>query len=182
MPSYEVIVDGRTYKIEVERRENSRAGSAERSFGSEVESCWSVRLDGREMFVGVAQAGENRLSLIRDGKCFEVRRANGGGNLQVFVASKVFEVAVRDPRSLGNRKPTPAGEAGPQKVIASMPGKVVRVLAVEGEKISAGQPILVMEAMKMQSEVRSPKAGTLTKLHARAGNNANAGDLLAIVE
>lgn len=184
MPSYEVIVSGKTYQVEIEPRQSSPADSAERKSDSDNsgESSWNVRLDGREISVNTLQAGENRLSLILNGKSFEVRQQRVGGNLQVFVGNKAFQVVVRDPRSLRNRKQTASAEAGPQKVIASMPGKVVRVIAVEGQKISAGQGIVVMEAMKMQSELRSPKEGTLTKLHATVGMNANAGDVLAIVD
>jgi len=63
-----------------------------------------------------------------------------------------------------------------------MPGKIVRVLATEGEKISAGQGVAVIEAMKMQNEIKSPKQGTLKKLLAKTGMNVTAGEVLAIVE
>lgn len=63
-----------------------------------------------------------------------------------------------------------------------MPGKVVRVLANQGDSIRSGNGILVIEAMKMQNEVRSPKDGTVKELHAREGMNVNAGDVLAVLE
>ncbi len=63
-----------------------------------------------------------------------------------------------------------------------MPGKVMRILAREGDEISAGQGIIVVEAMKMQNEIRSSKAGILKKLLAREGLNVTAGEVLAIVE
>lgn len=63
-----------------------------------------------------------------------------------------------------------------------MPGKVVRVLAREGDNIVAGQGIAVVEAMKMQNEIRAPRAGVLKKLLAREGMKVNAGELLAIVQ
>jgi biotin carboxyl carrier protein len=63
-----------------------------------------------------------------------------------------------------------------------MPGKVVRVLARAGEVIQAGQGILVIEAMKMQNEVRAPKAGTLKSIVAQQGANVNAGEVLATIE
>jgi biotin carboxyl carrier protein len=63
-----------------------------------------------------------------------------------------------------------------------MPGRIVRVLASEGDKISAGQSIAVVEAMKMQNEIKSLKQGTLKKLLARVGMNVHAGEVLAVVE
>ena len=63
-----------------------------------------------------------------------------------------------------------------------MPGKVVRVLANEGDILKAGMGIVVVEAMKMQSELRSPKDGRLKQLLAREGMNVNAGDVLAVLE
>ena len=63
-----------------------------------------------------------------------------------------------------------------------MPGKVVRVLAREGETVDSGAGILVVEAMKMQNEIKSPKKGTIQKVLVREGAPVNAGDVLAIVE
>ncbi|PYV61479.1 MAG: hypothetical protein DMG97_43015 [Acidobacteria bacterium] len=68
------------------------------------------------------------------------------------------------------------------RLTASMPGKVVRVLAKEGDALNAGMGIVVVEAMKMQNEVRSPKEGTLKKMLAREGMNVNVGDVLAVLE
>jgi biotin carboxyl carrier protein len=63
-----------------------------------------------------------------------------------------------------------------------MPGKVVRMLVNQGQPVEAGQSILVVEAMKMQNEIKSPKKGTLQEIVAIEGGNVNAGDVLAIVE
>jgi len=63
-----------------------------------------------------------------------------------------------------------------------MPGKVVRVLLPENAEVEAGQGVLVVEAMKMQNEIKSPKKGVVRKMIATAGANVNAGDVLAVVE
>ena len=63
-----------------------------------------------------------------------------------------------------------------------MPGKVVRLLLQEGDAVLAGQGLLVVEAMKMQNEIRSPKSGRVEKLFAKEGLAVNAGDVLAWVE
>jgi biotin carboxyl carrier protein len=63
-----------------------------------------------------------------------------------------------------------------------MPGKVVRILAAEGEAVQAGQGVVVIEAMKMQNELKAPKSGTVKKIMATEGMAVIAGDTLAIVE
>lgn len=140
---------------------------------------WSCRLDGEDIPIDVAQICQGTLSLVLNGRSYEIRR-NGANT--IVVGSRSYEVAVRDPRSWRGRKGAAAGESGPRKLTASMPGKVVRVLAAEGDAIEAGQGIVVVEAMKMQNEIKSPKEGKLQKLLVRAGMNVNSGDVLALVE
>ena len=72
--------------------------------------------------------------------------------------------------------------AGPKKLVSPMPGKVLRVLAAQGSTVEAGAGVLVIEAMKMQNEIKSPKQGIIKKLFASEGAAVNAGDVLAIVE
>jgi biotin carboxyl carrier protein len=100
----------------------------------------------------------------------------------MWVGSTRFGVVVRDPRSLRSRRDGAGDEKGPKKVIAPMSGRVVRLLASEGAEVEAGQGIVVVEAMKMQNEIKSPKKGVVQKLMATTGANVNAGDVLAIVE
>ena len=74
------------------------------------------------------------------------------------------------------------GQQGTAQVRAPMPGKVIRVLVKDGDSVQANQGILVMEAMKMQNEIKSPKNGTVKKIGVTAGSAVNSGDLLAEVE
>jgi biotin carboxyl carrier protein len=83
---------------------------------------------------------------------------------------------------LRGRKRGDADDASPKKLIAPMPGKVIRVLLAEKAQVEAGQGIVVMEAMKMQNEIKSPRKGTIQKILVAEGANVNAGDVLAIVE
>jgi biotin carboxyl carrier protein len=98
------------------------------------------------------------------------------------VGSACYVTELRDPRSLRSRKGAPVDDKGPRKLLAPMPGKVVRVLLGEEQEVDAGQSILVVEAMKMQNEIKSPKKGTVQKIVAVEGSNVNAGDVLAIVK
>jgi biotin carboxyl carrier protein len=122
------------------------------------------------------------LSVIIDGKSYEVKRERTATDLHLWVGPVRYAAELRDPRSLRSRKGPGADEKGPRKLVAPMPGKVVRLLVAEKAEVEAGQGILVVEAMKMQNEIKSPKAGIVQKLVASDGANVNAGDVLAIVE
>jgi biotin carboxyl carrier protein len=182
MNVYEVSVGGRIHKIEIDSTNSSGPALAQpaTSPGSEVQ--WSIRLDGREIAVSCVPLGAGALSLIVNGESFDVQCERAGETLRIFVRGKAYECSVRDPRSLRTRKRAGQTDAGEQEVTASMPGKVVRIIASVGDQITAGQGILVIEAMKMQNEVRSPKDGQLKKLLVRESANVVAGEVLAIIE
>jgi biotin carboxyl carrier protein len=97
------------------------------------------------------------------------------------VGSARFDVEVRDPRSLRGRLRA-VDDQGPKKLTAPMPGKIVRVLVNQGAEVEAGSGVVVVEAMKMQNEIKSPKKGTIQKILVSEGAAVNAGDVLAIVE
>ncbi len=163
---YDVVLGGKTYRLELV----PKAGG------------WECKLDGREISVQAEQISEGTLALLVGGKSFEVRQQRTAAGAEMFIRGTRYQVSVEDPRSWRGRRSLGQSEAGTQRLTASMPGKVVRVLAREGDTVSAGQGIAVVEAMKMQNEIRSPRAGTLKKLLAHEGMKVNAGELLAIVE
>lgn len=177
MLRYEVQIGNCNYRVELER-----AAQRPESALDDKASCWNIRLDGRESIADCLRLTDGSLSLLIDGKSFELRMSPSGETLTVFIQGKAYECAVRDPRSLRSRQRSAVREGGEQKITASMPGKVVRVLARPGESIKAGQGIIVIEAMKMQNEIRAPKDGTLKSIVARLGKNVNAGEVLAVIE
>jgi biotin carboxyl carrier protein len=99
----------------------------------------------------------------------------------VWVGSVRFAAEVGDPRSLRERVRA-VDDDGPKKLTAPMPGKIVRVMVSQGDEVEAGSGVLVVEAMKMQNEIKSPKKGTIQKIMVSEGAAVNAGDVLAIVE
>ncbi len=182
MVFYEVSVGGRKHRIQLEPANASSGHSKDKAPTTHNEEArWNVLIDGREIPVSCVPLGTDALSLIINGESFDVRR-EAVGEGRIFVRGRAYECAVQDPRSLRSRKRAGIAETGERKVTASMPGKVIRLLAREGEKITAQQGILVIEAMKMQNEVRSPKDGQLKKLVVREGTNVVAGEVLAIIE
>jgi biotin carboxyl carrier protein len=99
----------------------------------------------------------------------------------VEIGSRHMVVDIIDSRT-ALRRATQLGHGGTAQIRAPMPGKVVRILVTEGAAVHANQGILVMEAMKMQNEIKSPKSGVVQKLGVREGAAVIAGDLLATVE
>jgi biotin carboxyl carrier protein len=134
------------------------------------------RLDGREGRASIVQVEPGVFSVLLEGRSYEVRSHNG----TMFVDGDRFEVEIDDPRA-GVRRGLSAGAHGEQPVKAAMPGKVVRVLVAEGDEVSAGQGIAVVEAMKMQNEVKSPREGRILSVAVKEGAAVSAGDLLALV-
>jgi biotin carboxyl carrier protein len=164
--TYDVLIDGKSYKLEISRNDGA----------------WTCRLDGREVQMDAVLTRPDVLSILIDGKAYEVKRETTATDVHLWVGSARYAVELRDPRSLRSRKDGSGGEQGPRKLLAPMPGKVVRVLVKENDEVEAGQGIVVVEAMKMQNELKSPKNGVVRKVVAVEGSPVNAGDVLAVVE
>ena len=162
---YDVTIDGKKYGLELNRTDGR----------------WSCRLDGREIEVDAILARPDVLSLRIGNLAYEIKSERVANDLHLWVGSTRFAAEVRDPRSLRGRARA-ADDRGPKKIVAPMPGRVVRLLVKEGDEVELGAGVAVVEAMKMQNEIRSPKKGTVQKIMATEGAAVNAGDVLAIVE
>lgn len=162
--TYDIAIDGKNYQLELQQADGR----------------WACRLDGREVELDAVLARPDVLSIRIGNNAYEVKCERVGSELHLWVGSMRFAAEVRDPRSLRSRTRT-ADDHGPRKLTAPMPGKVVRVLAAQGAEVEAGAGVLVVEAMKMQNEVKSPKKGTVQRILVNEGAAVNAGDVLAIV-
>jgi biotin carboxyl carrier protein len=120
-------------------------------------------------------------SVLKDGRSYAARIEESDGCVVVFIDGHRFEVEIRDPRRW-SRQSGRQGAEGRLNVAAPMPGKIVRLLVAEGDSVAAGQGLLVMEAMKMQNEIKAPKAGRVVSLTALEGATVAAGDVLAAIE
>jgi biotin carboxyl carrier protein len=98
------------------------------------------------------------------------------------IAGRRYEFVVDDPRSLRGRRAKEDGATGPRAVKAPMPGRVVRVLVSEGDEVVEQQGVVVIEAMKMQNELKVPKAGRIAKVAVTVDTTVSAGEVLIIVE
>lgn len=172
---YEISIGGHEYSVEL------RAGAAPGEWQCRIARAGKNEKP-RELSFSAVRSGEEVLSLLLDGISYEVKQDVAGQTRCVTLAGRRYECEVRDPRSLRSRRKAADAEHGPRKLLASMPGKVVRVLKAEGATVEAGEGVLVVEAMKMQNELKSPKNGSVKKILVAEGAAVNAGDTLAIVE
>ena len=136
--------------------------------------------DGAECAASVEAPEPGVYSVLLDGRSYEARVEEIAGVLVVFVAGHRFEIEVRDPRRY-RRRGAAGGGAGVQTINAPMPGKVVRVLVSVGDEVETGQGLLVVEAMKMQNEIKAPGAGKVLALAVKEGATVTAGDVLATI-
>jgi biotin carboxyl carrier protein len=143
---------------------------------------WKILLDGQPVDADAVEIAPETLSLLLDGKSYEVHIApSPDGMLKLQTGLEEFTAEVTDPRAWRGRRHGALEAEGRQQIVAPMPGKVVRVLIEAGDKVEAGQGLVVVEAMKMQNEIRSPKGGVVERLHVKEGQPVNAGEVLCIV-
>lgn len=162
---YDINIDGKSYRLELNRAEER----------------WTCRLDGREVDVDAILVRPDVLSIRIGNLAYEAMLERVADELHVWVGSSRFAAEIRDPRSLRGRSRA-GDDHGPKKIVAPMPGKVVRILVKAGDEVAAGAGIAVVEAMKMQNEMKSPKAGIVVELKTSDGATVAAGEILVVIE
>jgi biotin carboxyl carrier protein len=161
---YNVSIGGRNLRIALERD------------GEE----WKFELDGLQVQVDARPIRPGVISLIINGRAYEVKRDQLGNQERLWINNAAFIAEISDPRSLTARRSRTATTTT-AKLLASMPGKVLRVMVSAMDQVEIGQALLVLEAMKMQNEIKSPNKGRVKQLITE-GTYVNSGDVLAIVE
>ena len=146
---------------------------------------YRVAWDGVSRVVDARRLGGGALSLVfADGApaSYQVRlERRGTGALAVHVDGHVVETVVNGGGTGGVTRG--AGDVGgPERVTSPMPGKVVRVLVEVGDEVAARQPLVVVEAMKMENELSASRPGRVTEVAAGAGTSVEFGKLLVVVE
>jgi len=120
-------------------------------------------------------------SVLLDGASYEIRILPSPEGLTASVAGRRFAVEVRDPRDASRNSRAAIG-SGRQNVTAPMPGKVVRVLVEKGDQVDVGRGLVVVEAMKMQNELKAARPGRVIEVRAHEGETVGAGDILVVLE
>jgi biotin carboxyl carrier protein len=162
---YDATIDGRTVRADV------RAGG---------EGRYTVGLDGRAVEVDVHDAGPHAMSVIVDGCAYDAVVERRDGGYRVVLRGQAIDVGLVEASRGAVAARKTAG--GPARVQAPMPGKLVRVLVHAGEDVGAGQGLVVMEAMKMENEIRAPRAGRVKEAPVREGQAVETGALLVLLE
>jgi biotin carboxyl carrier protein len=169
--TFEVEIDGRTHAVSVERV----PGQPHR---------YCVVVDEVAHHVDAVRPDPSSWSLLLpdSGACWDVAFAPGRmpGELALSVASETVLVTVNGRRT--RRVTDEVGPAGEQRIVAPMPGRVLRVLVAPGDEVTAHQPLVVVEAMKMENELSSPKPGRIKDVAVAEGMSVEAGRLLVVVE
>ena len=164
---FEVLIHNTRRVIELEREANR----------------WHISLDGDPVDADAAEIAPNIFSVLLNGKSCEICvTPNPSATLMLQTGRNEFTAEVIDPRAWRGRRHGALEAEGRQQILAPMPGKIIRVLVQAGEKVQAGQGLLVVEAMKMQNEIRSPKSGAVERLLVKEGQPVNAGEILAWID
>ena len=148
---------------------------------------WLVAVDGRTIEIdsgqldSVTQVEPAVYSVLVNGSSYEVRVIETPQGLSAEAGGRQFAVQVSDPRDMARGSRVSIG-SGRQKVAAPMPGKVVRVLVNVGDAVDAGQGLVVVEAMKMQNEMKASHPSRVVEIRATAGDTVGAGDTLVVLE
>jgi pyruvate carboxylase subunit B len=145
-----------------------------------------VRVDGASLRAQLEGVDGTPVRLLRIGDAVHrvvVRRGAGRGRYTLSIGGFRHEVEALDERSRAIRElSAAAGPAGPAPLVAPMPGMVVRVQVAPGDRVQAGQALVVMEAMKMENELRAPGAGTVKAVRASPGTAVEKGAVLVEME
>jgi biotin carboxyl carrier protein len=138
---------------------------------------------GRRYELSAREVGDGEYLLLQEGRVYECRvGVEARGRVEVSVGGRTYAVALSDPKRLRGARAAAAHEGGRAQLTAQMPGRVVRVFVEAGQAVEAGQPVVVVEAMKMQNEMKSPKDGTVVEVRVESGATVNAGDVLVVIE
>ena len=142
-------------------------------------------VDGREYELEASEPEPNVFLLKNEGKIFQAfvsPQRKAGDPFQVQIGRHSLNIKLFDPKRLRVTGGNAEHGDGAAEIRTAMPGKVVRVLVEKGAAVEKGDGVLVVEAMKMQNELKSPKAGTIKDIRVEEGSTVAAGDVLAVIE
>lgn len=162
---FDATIDGRTVRVEVRGRDGH----------------YAVTVDGRTLDVDHQETGAHFASLLIGGRSYEAGLEKRPDGYNVVLAEDVLYVELRGASS-GTAAAARKADTGPARVLAPMPGRLVRVLVEPGQQVRAGEGLVVVEAMKMENELRSPRAGRVAQVPVREGQAVETAALLVVVE
>jgi biotin carboxyl carrier protein len=144
-----------------------------------------AEVDERSYEIEIRELAHGQYLLVDGSRIYRCRveaNRDSQNSFEVVVRGQARAINIIDPKRLRSTHTAGAYQGGAAQIVSPMPGKVVRVLVEEGAEVEEGTGIVVVEAMKMQNEMKSPKAGVVVSINAATGATVNAGDVLAVIE
>jgi acetyl/propionyl-CoA carboxylase alpha subunit len=164
---YVAILNGKQVAVEVTRKNHS----------------YCLTIEDKSFTVNAFKPGPQSLSMLIDGKSYEVGIEKAGNAFTVFLFDDTIELELIEARKFQAAAETQrVGSRGPVTIQAPMPGKIIKVSVQEKSSVQEGDSLLVMEAMKMQNELKAPKAGTISRIQVREGEPVSMSQVLMILE
>lgn len=144
---------------------------------------YEVSIDGETVLVDAVKSGKSTIySVIENGRQFEIVIDEQGANgFDVLVGGQLLHLEALDERSRMLTAVAKAVATGPQRIDAEMPGKVVKIAAAVGTAVTEGQGVLILEAMKMENEIKAPVEGIVSEIAVVEGQTVESGALLFVV-
>jgi biotin carboxyl carrier protein len=145
----------------------------------------AAEVDDRHYDLELRESSGGEYLLINGSKVYKCRveqKHNGGESMTVVIRGRSYEIGIIDPKRLRSGQSAAAHHTGAAEIVSPMPGKIVRILVEAGASVEVGAGIIVVEAMKMQNEMKAPKAGVVVSINVAEGATVNAGDVLAVIE
>jgi biotin carboxyl carrier protein len=145
----------------------------------------TAQIDGQDHELEVRELGCGEYLLLQGSSVYKCRvegKASARNSFEVTLQGHSYQITITDPKRLRRGHVAAGHDHGSAEIVSPMPGKVVRVLVESGALVEAGAGIIVVEAMKMQNEMKAPKAGVVVAINAEAGATVNAGDVLVVIE
>ncbi len=160
---FDATTGGQTVRVEVREKQGR----------------YQVSVGSKTLDIDLVKTGETSVSVLVDGASHDLSLEKTPQGFAVVVRGDRFDVDLKDAVkgvALGK-----AGPTGPLKLLAPMPGKIVKVLVSPGDKVEAGRGVLVMEAMKMENELKAARAGTVQEIRVNEGQAVEMGALLLVI-
>jgi biotin carboxyl carrier protein len=142
-------------------------------------------IDGRDYEIDVREPATGDYLLLHGPKvykCSVQTKHHSRNSFEVVLRGLTYDIKIVDPKRLRSGQAAGGHAHGSAEIVSPMPGKVVRILVEPGARVEAGAGIIVVEAMKMQNEMKAPKAGVVVSINAEAGATVNADEVLVVIE
>lgn len=164
----EIELDGRKHRVSMQYVDES--------------GTYQFQLDGQPCSANAHLLQKDVLSVLLDGKSYRILFDPRPGGKAIVLGEHRISYSISDPRSLHSHAAGGTGDTAIRPLIAPMPGRILRVMAGVGEHVEMHQSLIVIEAMKMQNELKAPKTGVVSRIAVEIGATVQSGELLLLID